>query len=206
MSNEIWFYAKLGQQIGPVSLDDLRQLVALRRLGHADLVWREGTPDWVKAANVAELNLPPASIPVASSTTARPPVFWLRVGAALIDVILLNIGTGMAAGILFAAAASPGDHDVFQLLQFLFAIVGGWLYAAFMESSTTQATLGKMICGLKVTDENGNRLTFNRATGRHFAKFLSAMIFCIGYVMAAFTRKKQALHDIIAQTLVVPKA
>jgi uncharacterized RDD family membrane protein YckC len=59
-----------------------------------------------------------------------------------------------------------------------------------------------MIFGLKVTDLYGNRISFERATGRHFAKILSAMILCIGYLMVAFTERKQGLHDLLAGTLV----
>jgi len=81
-------------------------------------------------------------------------------------------------------------------------IFGSWLYEAFMESSSYQATLGKMIFGMKVTDLNGNRISFERATGRHFAKWLSTMILGIGYIMVGFTERKQGLHDLLAGTLV----
>ena len=81
--------------------------------------------------------------------------------------------------------------------------VAQWLYFALMESSSKQATLGKMALGIRVTDVNGNRIGFGRATGRHFAKILSGLILGIGFLMAAFTEKKQALHDMIAGTLVV---
>jgi uncharacterized RDD family membrane protein YckC len=81
-------------------------------------------------------------------------------------------------------------------------IFGSWLYEAFMESSSYQATLGKMICGMKVTDLNGSRISFERATGRHFAKWLSAIILCIGYIMVGLTERKQGLHDLLAGTLV----
>ena len=71
-----------------------------------------------------------------------------------------------------------------------------------MLSSSYQATFGKMIFGMKVTDLYGNRVSFARATGRHFAKWLSGMIFFIGYIMAGFTERKQGLHDMLAGTLV----
>ena len=72
-----------------------------------------------------------------------------------------------------------------------------------MESSSRQATLGKMALGLKVSDLKGNRISFARASGRHFAKIVSGMILLIGYIMAGFTNRKQALHDMIAETLVL---
>lgn len=74
-----------------------------------------------------------------------------------------------------------------------------------MESSPTQATLGKMTLGIIVTDTEGKRVSFGRATGRHWAKIISGLILFIGYFMAAFTSRKQALHDIIADCLVVVK-
>lgn len=77
-----------------------------------------------------------------------------------------------------------------------------WLYFALLESSSMQGTLGKKALGMIVTDLDGNRIGFGRATGRYFAKFLSAIILLIGFVMVAFTQRKQGLHDIIASTLV----
>jgi uncharacterized RDD family membrane protein YckC len=101
----------------------------------------------------------------------------------------------------------PGVHHIgLGLLgggvTFILLLFGNWLYEAFMESSSYQATLGKMIFGMKVTDLNGNRISFERATGRHFAKWLSAMVLGIGYIMVGFTERKQGLHDLLAGTLV----
>jgi uncharacterized RDD family membrane protein YckC len=74
-----------------------------------------------------------------------------------------------------------------------------------MESSKNQGTLGKMALGLRVTDMDGRRISFGRATGRYFAKWLSTITLLIGYIMAAFTPKKQAMHDMIAGTLVLAR-
>ena len=78
-----------------------------------------------------------------------------------------------------------------------------WIYYAALESSSWHATLGKKILGLKVTDLTGNRITFARASGRFFGKILSGMILGIGFLMAGFTARKQALHDILAGCLVL---
>jgi len=77
-----------------------------------------------------------------------------------------------------------------------------WFYFAGLESMAG-ATLGKMVLGLSVTDEQGNNISFLRATGRYFAKIISALILCIGYIMVAWDGRKQGLHDKIAGTLVV---
>lgn len=92
---------------------------------------------------------------------------------------------------------------VFGLI--LVIVIMGWLYFAFMESSKNQGTLGKLALGLKVSDLEGNRISFGRATGRFFGKILSGMILYIGYILAGLTEKKQALHDMLAGCLVVKK-
>jgi uncharacterized RDD family membrane protein YckC len=79
------------------------------------------------------------------------------------------------------------------------------VYFSLMESSTWQATLGKRLLGLQVTNLHGGRISFGRATARHFAKLISNFSFTIGYVMAGFTKRKQALHDILTQCMVVRK-
>ncbi len=116
--------------------------------------------------------------------------FWKRFAALLIDSVVVSI----ASGLITAATVGVGT------IAFL---VLPWLYEALMLSSEKQATLGKMALEIAVTDINGKRLTFARATGRHFAKWVSALIIGIGFLMAAFTERKQALHDMIAETLVV---
>jgi uncharacterized RDD family membrane protein YckC len=105
------------------------------------------------------------------------------------------------AGVMSGASRS-GIPFLGGVVGFVIGIAGTWLYEAFMLSSTRQATLGKMIFGMKVTDLSGNRLSFAHATGRYFAKWLSAFTLLIGYIMAGFTERKQALHDMVAGTLV----
>jgi len=137
--------------------------------------------------------------------------FWIRVVAFIIDAIIVRVvvapvgimfgGLGLAGGMM-----SGFPHRGLAILgggvTFILLVFGNWLYEAFMESSSYQATLGKMIFGMKVTDLDGNRISFERATGGHFAKWLSGLILCIGYIMVGFTERKQGLHDLLAGTLV----
>jgi uncharacterized RDD family membrane protein YckC len=108
-------------------------------------------------------------------------------------------GLGMMHG---SPHAGMGLHLFGGGVVLTLVIFGSWLYEAFMLSSPYQATLGKMIFGMKVTDLYGNRLSFARATGRHFAKWLSTMFLGIGYIMVGLTERKQGLHDMLAGTLV----
>jgi uncharacterized RDD family membrane protein YckC len=117
--------------------------------------------------------------------------FWMRVGAYLLDVLILFIPLGILS--------------LIPILGIIINIVGVWLYFALQESSVHQATLGKRALHICVTDQYGRRLSFGQATGRHFSKIISSLILGIGYLMVAFTQKKQGLHDMIAGTLVVRK-
>lgn len=141
--------------------------------------------------------------------------FWIRFLAVIIDAIIVRIAVTPIVAIFGTIGFLPwvmrGRVDEIGIasmvatsmaaLPFLVAI--GWLYEALLTSSQWQATLGKKALGLKVTDEMGNRISFARATGRHFAKILSVMTCFIGFIMAAFTDRKRALHDMIAGTLVI---
>lgn len=145
--------------------------------------------------------------------------FWLRFVALIIDFILVGIVLGIPCGILFGAlgmsmsAGMAGRNPGMMIgpalgtifLIEMIAVLVQWLYFAMMESSSWQGTVGKKALGLMVTDMDGRRISFGRASGRYFGKIISGMILMIGYIMAGFTEKKQALHDMLAGCLVVRK-
>lgn len=138
------------------------------------------------------------------TSKVSPIGFWARVVAALVDGIvtfMAAIIVGFALGIVMGIL---GIGDVGHMSN-LIGICLSWLYCALMEASGLQATLGKLVIGAKVVDVKGERLTFGRATGRHFAKHLSALLLCIGYIMAAFDERKRGLHDMIAGTYVISR-
>ena len=146
--------------------------------------------------------------------------FWLRFLAYLIDGAVITIGafviaiplvflTGLGT-LLSQIHPEDGLNDAgFWLIMrvfFLFAtfsLAVTWLYHALMESSEWQATVGKKALDLVVTDMAGRRVSFWRATGRHFAKIVSNMIYPFGHIMAGFATQKQALHDMIAGCLIL---
>jgi len=137
--------------------------------------------------------------------------FWRRFVAYFIDAITVNIALSMITTVLGVGGGFGGfagqsfdEAAVIGLLSANIAIsfIGTWLYFAVMESSHLQATVGKLALGVIVTDLEGQRISFLRATGRYFAKVLSGMILLIGYIMIGFTERKQGLHDMVASTLV----
>jgi len=159
--------------------------------------------------------------------------FWKRFVAFIIDQIVINVVTSILMipfllffGLSLLPFTHLGEMNKFTFtslsLQNLTEPIGvlisivltvalfsltclllQWLYYALMESSSKQATLGKMALGIKVVDLNGDRVTFGKATGRYFGKIISGLILYIGFFMAGWTSKKQALHDIMAGCLVI---
>lgn len=129
--------------------------------------------------------------------------FWRRLAAYLIDGLLLTaVQSVMAAGVLMMAS-----RDVYALANLApVSAAMSWAYFALFESSPMRGTVGKYAIGLYVSDKHGDPITFRRATARYFLKILSSLTLMAGWFMAAFTPRKQALHDVLAGTLVLRNA
>lgn len=127
--------------------------------------------------------------------------FWARAGAYILDYILLCVGIFIFfffLALIGAMSLKSGERSGTAWGILLF-----WLYFAFLESGPRQATIGKRALSIKVVTLEGKAPSFWCATGRHFAKILSGLFFCIDFLMCLFTAKKQCLHDIMASCLVV---
>ena len=145
---------------------------------------------------------------------ATPAGFWKRFAAAFIDGIvagtaILVIAAPILTLMMLSVVSDVEEPDpralsaVFEGAANLLALAIGWVYFAAMESSPLQGTLGKLALRIRVTDLGGDRIGFGQATGRYCGKFLSALLLFAGFVMAAFTERKQGLHDKLAGCLVV---
>jgi uncharacterized RDD family membrane protein YckC len=138
--------------------------------------------------------------------------FWLRLAAYVLDSLLLGLTAGVAVFMpLMSRGAISADNPwevytgttpQFFALRLLILMIQ-WVYFALLESSPWQASLGKRMLGLKVTDLEGRRISFGRASARYFCTLLSGFILMAGFIMIAFTQKKQALHDILTGCLVI---
>jgi uncharacterized RDD family membrane protein YckC len=160
--------------------------------------------------------VPAGLVAVAARPTVQYAGFWLRFVAWIIDRIVLQVGSWI---LFLPFMASLGVENLFrerpprpeEIIPFvghifrfaLIALALDWLYYALLESSAWQGTLGKKALGLEVTDLQGRRISFARATGRFFGRIISGLILGIGFIMAGFTERKQALHDILAGCLVI---
>ena len=222
------------QQPNPVSLARLQSYVQHGTLNSGDLVFRAGWDDWRPVSSVPELTVTiqpthagPGSQGVPFTTASTGPMviaeFMPRVGAALLDGIFVT-GINMVICcftwipfLFLAGAAGVSADNQFQaevigstvgifawFIVFLLSTIASCLYSVVLDSSRKQGTWGKQIVGLKVVDLQGNRLTFGRALGRCFGRFLTNLIpFFIGYLMALFTEKKQTLHELMAGCLTI---
>ena len=211
---------------GQVSRDDLAWYDGLADWQPLSALFPDIAPAATAAANPAEPSVPISAAPLPQTTTAALEDyagFWKRVGAYILDGIILyfpsmligNMMGDVAAkeALKEAIASAAGDPQLAWAAQMhyydvmwpaiLLSAVLGWLYFAFCESSAWQATVGKLALGIRVTDMQGNRITFPRALGRYAAKIISTLILLIGFLMVAWTQRKQGLHDLMAGTLVL---
>lgn len=229
-----YYYAQNGQQLGPVSISQLQRMLSSGQLSLESLVWTAGMPQWTRARDVQELGvagrppqMPPdlRSMPRADSAEAlqgidprfsRPAGFWKRVGASLLDSLITSviggICGGIVGGVIGGVMAANGNTDTDAITAavtpavWVLSILIGWLYFAIQESSARQATFGKRALGIVVTSANGQRISFGQASGRYFGKILSGLLMGIGFLMVAFTEKKEGLHDRMAGCLVVRRS
>ncbi len=221
------YIARADQQSGPFSEEQIKSMLKTGMVGLGDHAWHDELEDWKPLHTVLKLPPPtkpqfaPASpvgdqihfaAPVVRASLAhsgQPASFLSRLAAHVIDYLLTAFAGTIASitvWLLFLSTGpddTAGDHPNFLSLAFS---ITGWLYFALMESSPKQATLGKMALRLIVTDLNGERVTFGRASGRYWGMILSAFTLGIGFFMCGWTQKRQCLHDILSGCLVLKKS
>lgn len=230
MYEPLWHYTDAqGIEHGPVPAEAVRAAIAARQAGPSSQFWREGLPGWIDLASAsAELGVastpPPPPDPYAAprapvagaegtfvaSNDVVPAGFVRRFAALFLDQLILAVPLfalamllGLATGMSNQANGEP--NVAFVLLFYLVWFVVLVLYYAGQESSVHQATLGKRALGIKVVDRDGRRLSFAHAVARWFAAALSYATLYIGFLMAAFTERKTALHDLVSGTQVVDR-
>ena len=210
-----WYYAAAGSQVGPIDEAELNRLVTLGTVRADTLVWHDGLASWQPLGVVR--GMAPAAAAVAGRHYGG---FWIRFVAKLIDGIILGVFSlilfipvlllfGGGVGLMSmgrgsfgdGAAMGPAMMGAFAISRLLLLAVSTFYEIYFL--STRGATPGKMAMGLKVIRTDGGPISPMLALARHFAEWVSAVIFMIGYIMAAFDLEKRALHDRICETRVI---
>lgn len=134
--------------------------------------------------------------------------FWKRYAAYFLDSIVVAI-INVPVSLVFNLIGAASGNETLAVALSMIAMLGGFVigigYYAGFHASKGGATLGKMAVGIKVVRSDGERITFMRGVGRYFGFILSSLTLMIGFIMAAFTERKQALHDMLCDTLVVDK-
>jgi uncharacterized RDD family membrane protein YckC len=213
---ETFYVTNQGQRVGPLTQEEVRAKYQRGELALTESYWSEGMAGWM-----------PLHLLVTPGVAAAEPKyggFWIRVGATLIDGLVIGAPLMFFQRVFMPVqplqmpprGADPrvielalNDYLVkmipVMLVSFALNLVVYWLYSAIMQSSSRQATLGKIVVGLKVTDLDGHRISFGKATARYLAmNFVSSILTCcIGFLFCAWTEKKQCLHDLMVGTLVV---
>jgi uncharacterized RDD family membrane protein YckC len=221
-----WYYANNDQRLGPVSDSEFARLAREKTIREDTLVWQHGMPDWKSYAEVAPtlptVETPP---PFPTETTvdvaavlAEHPVelpyagFWVRAGAKLVDLIILNFLVLIAAGLMHKMPAVPVDPNMDDLkriidelgvlsqISIVISLVYSWIFVWRF-----QATPGKLVFGLKIVCADGSRLGPFRILFRFMGEMVNQMLFCLGYLFAAADNQKRAMHDFMADTRVVYK-
>ncbi len=136
--------------------------------------------------------------------------FWIRVGAYLIDTIILgvvNFVFGIVLGIIGLSAMGGDDPSQGMLIQGMLTLINMAIYVFYETFFVGKwgATIGKMACGLKIVTPEGEPISYLRSFGRYFAKIVSSFVLCIGYIMVGFDDEKRALHDRMCSTRVIRK-
>ena len=198
-----------GERRGPFTLEEINQRLAAGTLYPTDQAWYEGSPGWKPLSSIAGVILPGGAsstampLSTAAFVSVSPPRFggfWIRVVACLVDTIILLVPT-LFLGFIFPATDGSGRMSA---VSSSISIAMVLVYFPMLWSSRLQASVGQWMCGLRVVRaSDGNKLGVIHALARLLARALSSALFGIGYLMVAFTERKQGLHDIIVGTYVV---
>ena len=205
------FIMRDGERLGPFSLEEVNRQLAAGTLEPSDQAWYEGAPGLRALSSVTGVIMPGgASSSATSVTIASPPPaaaasyagFWIRTTAYVIDTLILLVVSEI---ILLPLKVLPGDTAL--TYGALIPLLVCFSYMPAFWASARQATIGQMICGIKVVNAlTGGRISVPQAFGRWLALLLAFSILFVGVIMVAFAQRKRGLHDRLAGTDVVKRA
>lgn len=201
-----------GIEYGPVALSELKFWIVDGRVAGQTHVWCSDSSRWLPASSYPELqsdlgeNAPSSSRPTSG---LEPMGFWPRIGAYLIDGLLLNVIFYLVMGpspLKLDPSAMPDLETLFRMLQPALAVtlLVQMIYNVALNGQFG-ATVGKMAIGAQIVNLDGSRIGFGKAFLRWLATLVTQLTFGIGYLMVAFRGDKRALHDLLARTQVVSR-
>lgn len=211
MSNA-WHYKLGGQEFGPVDDDELRRLLKLGEIGSRTPVRSKSLETWTPIGTLTQFS---ESAATAEAQMERIPIpeevfapIWRRGIALAVDLLAIWVSTFLLGAIMGVVIAARHTELVFSQSAADLTIARGillafpWFYFTVFEGSSLQATPGKLLMKIVVTDTSGYVPGFPRAALRSVAKYVSWCVLLLGFIIAPFTQRKQALHDFVARTVV----
>ncbi len=208
-----WHYRLGGQEYGPVKGDELRRLLKQGEIGSRTPVRPKASDQWAPIGSLAQFTESAAvfeqsieKIPIKEDAYAP---MWRRGVAFLVDLFAIVVAEILLGNIISVAIVAPkvasDSPDIGANLWIVryVLIVFPWAYFTVFEGSSLQATPGKLLTKIIITDTSGYQPGFARAALRGLVKYASWYVFLLGYITAPFTKRKQALHDMAARTVVV---
>lgn len=219
------YIAKSGRESGPYNQEQIQPMLDSGMLELTDSVWHKELPNWIPVHQFLEIRPPvpvapplppppPPTLPATQKTkvaSGDPAPFLRRLVAHLIDLSLLVPLSAICMMLLLAPVVALGKDSVIGMVLSVVPFVVGlviptWIYHAWSECSVRQASLGKMACGLIVTDLEGHRIEFKQASRRAMSKAISNLFFFGAiFLTCLFTGRRQCIHDIHSDCLVVVK-
>lgn len=220
----MWYFEEHGQTTGPLQEPEMRAAIAAGRLTRATLVWRDGMGGWLPAEQTplaaafgtpgtwagAQAMSPGFSPPGYAGGPLRFAGFWIRLGAYVIDAVLVQIGAyilGALVGLVMSQGILVSDGEL-QLSAV--QIAGGgigllWILAYYIvfQASSWQATPGKRLLGLRIIRTDGQKIGPGLSLGRYLSYIVSGLILGIGFLMIGWAEQKKGLHDMMCGTRVV---
>ena len=214
-ASDVYAVGKIAiQALTGISANLLPSNLLLRNQNTDELLWRKGVSVSQELGNIIDKMVEQNVLlrhqnagealkeikAILAPETEKSAGFWMRLVADLIDRTIIITGSVILDLLLYGVTVN-GEELTGRIV--FFYIIVGFIYCPAMDSSKTQGTLGKMLMGIKVTDVQRRRVSFDKATKRHSSKFFSYLTLFIGFIMAGFHKRKRALHDIISGCLVI---
>lgn len=205
------YLKRYGQRFGPFSLAEINRQIAAGSINPSEQAWHENAAGWKPLFTIAGVILPGAASATERPTSIATPIppeaphyagFWIRAVALFLDSLILAFPLALIWYYFWPDRNDPNSGNLF----FAAASIAGLkiFYFAGLWTSPMQATIGQKMCRLRVMrDRDDPTISFSTATGRLLAMAVSSLTLGIGYIMAAFTDRKRALHDMLAGTVVV---
>lgn len=207
-----WYYKLGGEEFGPIDKDALQDLLRRGEVGLRTPVRSKKSQEWIALGQTGEFVPVPeeeSAVEDIMASTLQDAPLWRRAIALAVDSLALSVGGMLFGNILSIALVAPrlslgAENLVADLWIVPYVVLAlPWAYFTLFEGSSLQATPGKLLMKIFVTDLTGYAPGYRRAAIRAAAKYVSTILLMAGFVTPPFSARSQTLHDFVARTVVL---